>query len=268
MSKKISIIGSGFSSLASACYLAKQGYDVSVFEKNNSLGGRARQFKKEGFTFDMGPSWYWMPDVFDKFFNDFGKKTSDYYSLKKLNPAYKVFFGKNDFIEIEDSLEKIKKVFEKYEKGSSTALEKFMAIAKDNYAIAVTDLLYKMPGLSPLELITKKTVLKAGSFLSNIRKEVRKRFKNKKLRLLLEFPVLFLGAKSSNTPAFYSFMNHADYGLGTWQPTNGFYDVVLAMVDLGKSLGVKYYVDHEVTSINIVEKKVDSITINNKKNKK
>ena len=111
MSKKISIIGSGFSSLASACYLAKQGYDVSVFEKNNSLGGRARQFKKEGFTFDMGPSWYWMPDVFDKFFNDFGKKTSDYYTLKKLNPAYKVFFGKNDFIEIEDSLEKIKKVF-------------------------------------------------------------------------------------------------------------------------------------------------------------
>ena len=265
MSKKISIIGSGFSSLASACYLAKQGYEVSVFEKNNSLGGRARQFKKEGFTFDMGPSWYWMPDVFDKFFNDFGKKTSDYYTLKKLNPAYKVFFGKNDFIEIEDSLEKIKKVFEKHEKGSSIALEKFMAIAKDNYAIAVTDLLYKMPGLSPLELITKKTVLKAGSFLSNIRKEVRKRFKNKKLRLLLEFPVLFLGAKSSNTPAFYSFMNHADYGLGTWQPTNGFYDVVLAMVELGKSLGVKYYVDHEVRSINIVEKKVDSITINNKK---
>ena len=119
MSKKISIIGSGFSSLASACYLAKNGYHVSVFEKNDSLGGRARQFKMQGFTFDMGPSWYWMPDVFDKFFNDFGKKTSDYYSLKKLNPAYRVYFGKNDFIEIEDSLEKIKKVFEKHEKGSS-----------------------------------------------------------------------------------------------------------------------------------------------------
>ena len=264
MSKKISIIGSGFSSLASACYLAKNGYHVSVFEKNDSLGGRARQFKMQGFTFDMGPSWYWMPDVFDKFFNDFGKKTSDYYSLKKLNPAYRVFFGKNDFIEVEDSLEKIKKVFEKHEKGSSLALEKFMSIAKENYAIAVTDLLYKMPGLSPMELVTKKTILKAGSFLSNIRKEVRKSFKNKKLRSILEFPVLFLGAKASDTPAFYNFMNHADFGLGTWQPTNGFYDVVNAMVDLGKSLGVKYYTNHDVSSLNINEGKVESITINNK----
>jgi len=264
MSKKISIIGSGFSSLASACYLAKNGFNVSIFEKNNSLGGRARQFKMKGFTFDMGPSWYWMPDVFDKFFNDFGKKTSDYYSLKKLNPAYRVYFGKNDFIEIEDSLEKIKKVFEKHEKGSSLALEKFMSIAKENYSIAVTDLLYKMPGLSPMELVTKKTVLKAGSFLSNIRREVRKNFKNKKLRSILEFPVLFLGAKASDTPAFYNFMNHADFGLGTWQPTNGFYDVVNAMVDLGKSLGVKYYTNHNVSSLNINEGKVETITINNK----
>jgi phytoene desaturase len=139
-----------------------------------------------------------------------------------------------------------------------------MSIAKENYAIAVTDLLYKMPGLSPVELVTKKTILKAGSFLSNIRKEVRKSFKNKKLRSILEFPVLFLGAKASDTPAFYNFMNHADFGLGTWQPTNGFYDLVNAMVDLGKSLGVKYYTNHDVSSLNINEGKVETITINNK----
>ena len=263
MGKKISIIGSGFSSLASACYLAKNGYEVTVYEKNSSLGGRARQFSKKGFTFDMGPSWYWMPDVFDKFFNDFGKETKDFYKLKKLNPAYKVYFGENDSISIEDSLEKIKKVFEYEEKGSAKKLEEFISNAKENYSIAVTDLLYKMPGLSPLELITKKTVLKAGSFLSNIRKEVRKRFKNKKLRSILEFPVLFLGAKASNTPAFYNFMNYADFGLGTWQPENGFYDVVQAMVNLGKSLGVKYLTNHEVSSINIKNSKVKSLTINN-----
>jgi len=120
-----------------------------------------------------------------------------------------------------------------------------------------------MPGLSPLELITKKTVLKIQSFLSNIRREVRKRFKNKKLRSILEFPVLFLGAKASNTPAFYNFMNYADFGLGTWQPENGFYDVVQAMVDLGKSLGVKYLTNHEIRSINIKNSKVESLTINN-----
>jgi phytoene desaturase len=75
--KKIIIVGSGFSSLSAACYLAQQGHTVQVFEKNDTLGGRARQFKKEGFTFDMGPSWYWMPDVFESFFADFGKKVSD-----------------------------------------------------------------------------------------------------------------------------------------------------------------------------------------------
>ena len=263
MGKKVSIIGSGFSSLASACYLAKNGFEVTVFEKNSSLGGRARQFSKKGFTFDMGPSWYWMPDVFDKFFNDFGKETKDFYKLKKLNPAYKVYFGENDSISIEDSLEKIKKVFEAEEKGSAKILDEFISNAKENYEIAVTDLLYKMPGLSPLELVTKKTVLKIQSFLSNIRREVRRRFKNKKLRSILEFPVLFLGAKASNTPAFYNFMNYADFGLGTWQPENGFYDVVQAMVNLGKSLGVKYLTNHEVSSINIKNSKVKSLTINN-----
>ena len=87
MEKSIIIIGSGFSSLAASCYLAKAGYKVSVFEKNSSVGGRARQLKKEGFTFDIGPSWYWMPDVFERFFKDFGKKTSNYYKIDKLDPA-------------------------------------------------------------------------------------------------------------------------------------------------------------------------------------
>jgi len=110
MNKNVFIIGSGFSSLSASCYLAKQGYNVTVVEKNSTLGGRARQFKKDGFTFDMGPSWYWMPDIFERFFNDFDKKRSDFYDLSKLDPAYKVFFGKNDSISIEDSLEKIKKI--------------------------------------------------------------------------------------------------------------------------------------------------------------
>ena len=102
MSKKIIVIGSGFSSLSAATYLSKYGYQVTILEKNKSFGGRARKFNADGFTFDMGPSWYWMPDVFDKFFNDFGKKVKDYYSLKKLNPAYRVYFGNKDFIDIED----------------------------------------------------------------------------------------------------------------------------------------------------------------------
>ena len=104
MRKKINIIGSGFSSLAAASYLAKAGHQVSVFEKNKTVGGRARQLKKDGFTFDIGPSWYWMPDVFERFINDFDKTTSDYYQLEKLSPAYRVYFGKNDYVKIGDSI--------------------------------------------------------------------------------------------------------------------------------------------------------------------
>ena len=264
MKKNIAIIGSGFSSLSAACYLAKAGHNVTIYEKNDALGGRARQFKAAGFTFDMGPSWYWMPDVFDKFFNDFGKKVSDYFTLTKLSPAYRVYFGNNDFIDIEDSPEKICKKFESIEKGSGEKLKKYLKIAKENYEIGVTDMLYKMPGNSPLELVSKKTIKRVRFFLSNIRKDVRRDFKNPKLRSILEFPVLFLGAKASNTPAFYNFMNYADFGIGTFQPPNGFHDLVNAMVDLGKSLGVKYKVNHELSKINVSNKKVENIVINGK----
>src|SRR5210317_1516207 len=181
MKRKIIIIGSGFSALSAASYLAQKGYDVHVYEKNSSLGGRARQFTKEGFTFDMGPSWYWMPDVFESFYNDFGKSTNDFYKLNRLDPGYQVVFGENEIIPIGDSLEKIYEVFEKEEAGSSQKLEKFIASAKDNYEIAIKDLVYR-PGLSPLELVTTATIKKVKYFLSNIKRDVYKEFKSPKLR--------------------------------------------------------------------------------------
>ena len=160
MKKNIAIIGSGFSSLSAACYLAKYGHKVTVYEKNNELGGRARQFKEAGFTFDMGPSWYWMPDVFEKFFNDFNKSTKDFYEIEKLNPAYRVYFGLNDYLDIEDDPDKISEKFELIEEGSGKKLKKFLEKAKENYSIGVSDMLYKMPGISPLELVSFKTIKK------------------------------------------------------------------------------------------------------------
>ena len=237
MKKHISIIGSGFSSLSAACYLAKQGNDVTVFEKNSTIGGRARQLKKEGFTFDIGPTWYWMPDVFERFFNDFDRSSSKYYQLDKLNPAYSVYFEKDDAITIEDSLDKICEVFEQEESGSSIKLKKFINSAKSNYEIAIKDLVYN-PGESPLELISTKTIGKLNQFVSNVKRDVRKDFKNQRLAQILEFPVLFLGAKPSNTPSFYNFMNYADFGLGTFHPKKGMYQVILAMESMAKELGV------------------------------
>ena len=262
MPQEIAIIGSGFSSLSAACYLAKAGNKVTVYEKNNTIGGRARQLKKDGFTFDMGPSWYWMPDVFERFFNDFGKKTVDYYDLIKLSPAYRVYYGINDFVSIADNLEEIIATFESIEKGSGKKLEAFMAKAKSNYDIAIKDLVYR-PGVSPLELITLETAKKIDQFFSTISKDVKREFKNQRLIQILEFPVLFLGAKPSKTPSFYSFMNYADFGLGTWHPKNGMFDVVKAMENLALELGVKFEFNANVNKIVVEEGKAIAIVINN-----
>lgn len=262
MSQTIAIIGSGFSSLSAACYLAKAGKKVTVFEKNESIGGRASQFKAEGYTFDMGPSWYWMPDVFERFFEDFGYKVSDFYTLDKLNPGYSVFFSDASRIDIADNLEDIYNTFETEEKGSAKTLASFINDAKSNYEVAIKDLVYK-PGVSPLELVTPKTVVKLGQFFSNVSRDVRKKVKNPKLVSVLEFPVLFLGAKPSDTPAFYNFMNYADFGLGTWQPKGGMYAVVQGMQKLAENLGVKFKVNSTISKINTKNGVAKGITINN-----
>ncbi|MDY7394262.1 phytoene desaturase family protein [Aureibaculum sp. 2210JD6-5] len=248
MKHKVIIIGSGFSSLAASCYLAKAGYNVTILEKNENIGGRARVFKKDGFKFDMGPSWYWMPDVFESFFSDFDKKSSDYYELSKLGPAYQVYFGKSDSIKIADNLTAIKETFEKVEPGSSKYLQQFIDSAKFNYDVAIKDLVYK-PGNSIAELITPVTIKRVNQFFTSIRKQVRKKIKNDKLVQILEFPVLFLGAKPSNTPSFYNFMNYADFGLGTWHPKGGMYEVIKAMTSLATSLGVNIETSKNVSKI-------------------
>ena len=263
MPKKITILGSGFSSLAAASYLAQAGHEVHIYEKNATLGGRARQYKRDGFTFDMGPSWYWMPDVFDRFFADFGKKTSDFYNISKLDPAYRVYFGKHDSIAIGDSLGKIKETFEAIEPGSAQKLQDFIDDAGNNYEVAIKDLVYR-PGVSPLELVTPQTIKKIGSFFSTISRDVRKVFKNPKLIQILEFPVLFLGAKPSDTPSFYSFMNYADFGIGTFHPKNGMHAVIEGMITLAESLGVQMHANSTVESIVTENNIATGITVNGK----
>lgn len=259
--KKVIIIGSGFSSLSASCYLAEKGFDVTILEKNSNVGGRARQYKKDGFVFDIGPTFYWMPDVFERFFNDFNKTTKDYYKLIKLNPAYQIYFGKKDSIKITDNFEDIKKTFEKIEKGSGNKLEKFIRKAETNYNLAIKDLVYK-PGENVFEIINRKTFLKLNEFILTIKKQVSSYVKNKKLQKILEFPVLFLGAKPSNTPSFYNFMNYADFELGTWHPEGGMYEVVKAMTSLATSLGVTIITESEVQNIEIQNKKVKGVKTN------
>lgn len=253
--KKVIIIGAGFSSLASACYLAKYGFEVTVLEKNAQIGGRARQLKRDGFTFDIGPTFYWMPDVFERFFEDFNHKVSDFYELQKLSPAYQVYYGAQDSVTIGDSFEKISATFESIEKGSAKKLEKFMANAENNYNLAIKDLVYQ-PGEKLTEIVSFATMMKLNLFIQNVKSQVSKVVENDKLRKILEFPVLFLGAKSKDTPAFYNFMNYADFVLGTWQPKGGMYQVIESIEKLALSLGVKIHTDSSVNEIVLENNKV------------
>ncbi len=256
--KKVIIIGGGFSSLSASCYLAKLGYDVLVLEKNNQLGGRARQLKKDGFTFDIGPTFYWMPDVFEAFFNNFGKSANDYYELDKLNPAYQVYYKGGDSISLPDNIKDIKVLFESIEKGSSLKLQEFITNAEDNYRIAIQDLVYK-PGENLFEIINLQTFKKLNLFFKSIQQSVAEHFSDPRLIKIMEFPTLFLGAKPSKTPAFYNFMNYADFCLGTWHPKGGMYKVVEAMIKLATELGVNFECNTTVNAIATSEKKVTHI---------
>ncbi len=258
--KKVVIIGAGFSGLASAAVLAKAGFDVTVIEKNSSPGGRARRFAENGFTFDMGPSWYWMPDVFEKFFARFNKIPGHYFKLKRLDPSYRFYFGKDEIVDMPASFNEIVEIFENEEKGAGDKLIKFLKEAEYKYKIAMSKFVYK-PALSMFEF-AKWEMLAAVFRIQLFRSfdsHLKKYFKSKKLRLMLEFPVLFLGGTAKTTPALYSLMNYGDIKLGTWYPVGGMYSVVEAMVELASSLGVKFVYNTPVTSLEIVDKKVTAV---------
>ncbi len=267
MSKtKIGVIGAGFSGLSSACYLDKMGFDVTVYEKHHSVGGRSRSYTEQGFLFDMGPSWYWMPDVFERFFNDFGKKVSDYYDLVRLSPGYKVFF-KDDAIQVPASKSDLFALFEQLEPGSSKNLEKFLKEAEYKYKVGMHELVYK-PGIHLSELLDAKLI--TGVFKLDVFKSmsahIRSLFKNEKLIQLLEFPVLFLGALPQNTPALYSLMNYADLALGTWYPMGGMQKIAEGMYTLAKELGVKFETGKDITKINVEGSVAKSLEANGKIN--
>ncbi|MEM6298993.1 MAG: phytoene desaturase family protein [Bacteroidota bacterium] len=243
MTKAI-VIGAGFSGLATATTLASKGFDVTVLEKNQSAGGRARKFYADGFTFDMGPSWYWMPDVFDNYFARFGKKTADYYTLDRLDPSYTIVFGENDFLDIPADPDAFRAMLEELEPGSSAKLDKFLSQAAYKYQVGINDLVYK-PSRSVFEFVDIRllTALFRMDVFTSFHKHIRKFFKNEKILQLMEFPILFLGALPQNTPALYSLMNYADISLGTWYPRGGMHKIIEGMVKLAEEKGVKFVYD-------------------------
>lgn len=265
---QIAVIGSGFAGISAAAYLAKQGYRVDVYEKNTDIGGRARQLTTpEGYVFDMGPSWYWMPEVFEKFFNDFGHKAADFYELQLLDPGFSVVFGTDDVLDIPADFEALCRLFESIESGSADKLRSFLTEAEYKYKVGIGKLVYK-PGLSLLEFADAELV--KGLFklqvFTSFSSHVKKYFKDPRLIALMEFPVLFLGAMPEDTPALYSLMNYAGLKLGTWYPKGGFGKVITAMKEVAEKQGVKFHTNAAVTALDVAGKQV--INLSTEKGKK
>ncbi|HVU98700.1 MAG TPA: phytoene desaturase family protein [Puia sp.] len=263
MRRKVAIIGAGISGLSAAAYTAKAGNEVHVYEKNSTPGGRARQLKTaNGYIFDMGPSWYWMPDVIDRFFKDFGYRTSDFYELIPLDPQFEII-GKEGNLSIPASYEELRGLFDRVEPGSGKRLDKFMESARFKYEVGMGQFVHK-PCHSWWEFVTPKIASSAIrlDLLSNFRTYVKKHFGHPSLRTLMEFPVIFLGASPEQVPALYSLMNYGGYVLGTHYPMGGFYRLVQAMWRIAEELGVQFHFDQPVERIIASGSRISAIQVN------
>jgi phytoene desaturase len=256
----IHIIGAGVSGLAAATELADKGYNVCVFDKNKRAGGRLNYWQKGGFRFDMGPSWYWMPEVFENFFKSNGSSISEHYELKRLDPAYRVFFGEDDVVDIPADWDSIKSTFESLEGGAAEKLEQFMNEASYKYEVGMNEFVWK-PGKSLAEFAQMKVLrsLFKLDMLTSMSRHVRRYFKDPRLIQIMEFPVLFLGAAPGKTPALYSLMNYADLKLGTWYPMGGMHEIAKAMETLARKKGVQFFYDQEIADIHASKNKVNGI---------
>lgn len=258
--KHIAVIGSGFSGLSAASYLAKAGYNVHIYEKNATIGGRARVLDAGQYAFDMGPSWYWMPDVYNNFFADFGHTSSDFYELVRLDPGFSMIFDGEVTFNVPATISELVAKFESIEKGSSQKLDSFLRQAKKKYSIAMGSMVYK-PSLSLRDLVSIEMLksLFTMQLLKPLDKHIKQHFKHPALRTLMEFPALFLGAMPKDTPAMYSLMNYAALELGTWYPMGGFGKVAEAFAKVAKSNGASIFTNTPVTGLEASNTRVTGI---------
>jgi len=246
------IVGAGFSGLASAALLARKGFRVLVLEKNSAPGGRALVYERDGFRFDMGPSWYLMPGIFERFFAIFDKKTADFYELRRLDPSYRVFFGPDDWVDISSDFDKNLDLFERLEAGAAEKLREYVRIASHQYDAAVGEFLYK-DYRSVLDFFTRRTLVEGRKLhvFESIDRYARRFFRSERLRRILEYSMVFLGGSPSNTPAMYSLLSHVDFNLGVWYPVGGMGSVVSALRELAESFGAVVLFEQEVKGLNV-----------------
>lgn len=252
MGKSAIIIGSGYGGLALANLLAKKGYRVTVLEKNSSLGGRIATYRTKGYTFDLGPSWYLMPEIFERYYTLFDISARDELDLVKLSPAYKVFFEYAEPITINGNVNKDAAVFNSLEAGAGKALQRYIQTSSKAYKAALRYFLYnsyyKMSDiLNPAALFKSVAIVTLAA--SNLHTYVSRRFKDLRLKQILEYQMVFLGSSPFSAPAIYTLMSHLDFKSGVYYPRRGFAYLAESLKLIGLNLGVTYRTNAEVTRI-------------------
>jgi len=260
MKKKVIVVGAGVGGLSVAAFLAKDGHDVTVLEKNDQIGGRASLWKEKGFVFDMGPSWYLMPDAFETFFKQFGKKPTDYFSLKKLDPSYRIYFGKDDIVDIATNLKDNLALFDSLEVDGAKKIKEYLALCEYQYKVAMKYFLYKEYN-SIFDMFNLKMLKEASKMkiFDNVDKYMDRFFTSERLKKILQYTFVFLGGSPYNTPALYALMSHVDFKLGVWYPAGGLNAVAQGITKLAREQGAHIKLNEEVTKIEVIDGKARKV---------
>jgi len=258
---KLVIVGAGFGGLSAAALLAKEGFEVTVVEKNEQPGGRASTHKDGGYAFDMGPSWYLMPDVYEKFFAEFGKKPEDFYDLARLDPAYRIYFEEGPTIDIASDVMKNLALFDTLEKDGGDKLKTYLSEGKEKYDLAIGQMLYR-DYRSIFDMFDPHMILEGRKFhiFESLDSFVKKRFSSDEARRIVQYSVGFLGSSPKNTPAFYHMMSYIDLSMGVWYPDGGMRKVVEGIYDLARQNGATFRFNEPVTSIDVKDGSVVGVT--------
>ena len=253
--KEIVIIGGGFGGLSAACFLADKGYEVELIEKNEEVGGRASVLEEDGYRFDMGPSWYLMPDIFNRFFEKMDAKPEDYYKLNRLDPNYRIFFKDGDLMDVPADPEEAGELFETYEDGAKEQFRRYLEKSEETYDIGMNEFVLKdRNNFSDYFSLDVLRNARGISLIKKMQDHVEQYFENDKLQQVMQYTLVFLGGSPNNTPALYNLMSHVDFNMGVYYPEGGIYSVIEGMQDLAEEKGAKITTGEEVREINRDEK--------------